>query len=71
MKTIYKIFASASAALALVSCSGFLTESSQDEIRPKNVSDYKELIAGEIYDKMNESSANAWLDIMTDDCGEQ
>lgn len=70
MKTIYKIFASASAALALVSCSGFLTESSQDEIRPKNVSDYKELIAGEIYDKMNESSANAWLDIMTDDCGE-
>ena len=71
MKTIYKVFACASAALALASCSDFLKESSQDQIRPKNVSDYKELIAGEIYYKMNESSPqNAWLDAMTDDCEE-
>ena len=71
MKTIYKVFACASAALALASCSDFLKESSQDQIRPKNASDYKELIAGEIYYKMNESSPqNAWLDAMTDDCEE-
>lgn len=71
MKTIYKVFACASAALALASCSDFLKESSQDQIRPKNASDYKELIAGEIYYKMNEySPQNAWLDAMTDDCEE-
>ena len=71
MKTIYKVFACASAALALSSCSDFLKESSQDQIRPKNASDYKELIAGEIYYKMNEySPQNAWLDAMTDDCEE-
>ena len=71
MKTIYKVFACASAALALASCSDFLKESSQDQIRPKNASDYKELIAGEIYYKMNEySPQNAWLDAMTADCEE-
>ena len=71
MKTIYKVFACASAALALASCSDFLKESSQDQIRPKSATDYKELIAGEIYYKMNEySPQNAWLDAMTDDCEE-
>ena len=71
MKTIYKVFACASAALALASCSEFLKESSQDQIRPKNASDYKELIAGEIYYKMNEySPQNAWLDAMMEGCEE-
>lgn len=70
MKTIYRIYSIAAAALVLASCSGFLKESSQDEIKPKSVNDYKELIAGEIYNTVNESSYHTWLDIMTDDCEE-
>ena len=63
-KTIYTI----AAALALTACSGFLEEYSQDEIRPKKVSDYSELINGEIYKKTNEGANHAsWLDVMTDD----
>lgn len=71
MKTTHKILTIITLSLAFTSCSDFLSEVSQDEIRPKKASDYKELIAGEIYENMNESSSvNAWLDIMTDDCEE-
>ena len=53
------------------SCSNFLEEKSQDEIKPQNVKDYKELIAGEIYSKTNlETNLHTYLDIMTDDCEE-
>lgn len=49
MKTIYGFNIIAASVLMLCSCSDFLKESSQDEIKPKSVNDYKELIAGEIY----------------------
>ena len=61
---IYPIFA---VLLTLTGCSGFLEEYSQDEIRPRKVSDYSELINGEIYNKQNSTNYAAWLDIMTDD----
>ncbi|MCF0176505.1 MAG: RagB/SusD family nutrient uptake outer membrane protein [Bacteroidales bacterium] len=64
-KTI--IFFLSAASLFMVSCSDFLTESSQDEIRPNKASDYKELIAGEVYQDNNYSSYHTWLDAMTDD----
>lgn len=70
MKTIYGFNIIAASVLMLCSCSDFLKESSQDEIKPKSVNDYKELIAGEIYQTVNESSYHTWLDIMTDDCEE-
>jgi hypothetical protein len=62
-KTIFTI----AAALAITACSGFLEEYSQDEIRPRKVSDYSELINGEIYNKQNNTNYANWLDIMTDD----
>lgn len=66
MKKIYLTLLAAASLLA-ASCSGFLEEYSQDEIRPKKVSDYSELINGEIYDKQNNVNHAAWLDAMTDD----
>lgn len=60
----------ASAVIALSSCSKFLEEASQDEIKPTSANDYKELIAGEIYYTMNDTPVNTYLDIMTDDCKE-
>lgn len=62
-KIIYTIIA----ALALTACSGFLEEYSQDEIRPRKVSDFSELINGEIYSNQNNTNYANWLDIMTDD----
>ncbi len=70
MKTIYRFNIIAALALMLCSCSDFLKESSQDEIKPKSANDYKELIAGEVYQTVNEASYHTWLDIMTDDCEE-
>ncbi len=70
MKTIYRFNIIATLALSLCSCSDFLKESSQDEIKPKSASDYRELIAGEVYQTVNEASYHTWLDIMTDDCEE-
>lgn len=70
MKTIYRFTSVVALICVLASCNGFLKESSQDEIRPNNVSDYKELIAGEIYSKVNNQRIHDYLDIMTDDCEE-
>ncbi|MCM1178306.1 MAG: RagB/SusD family nutrient uptake outer membrane protein [Clostridium sp.] len=68
MKKIYIYMAMASVSAGLCSCGKFLEESSQDEIRPTSANDYKELIAGEIYSKANNTLPHPYLDIMTDDC---
>lgn len=70
MKKISLLIAAISLSAAMTSCSDFLTESSQDEIKPNNVSDYSELINGEIYNKFNNQAVHTYLDIMTDDCTE-
>lgn len=62
-KTLYIIFA----ALAFSACTGFLEEYSQDEVRPRKVSDYSELINGEVYAKQNNTNYGVWLDLLTDD----
>jgi hypothetical protein len=50
----------------IFSCSKFLEQSSQDLIRPTNVSHYKELLQGESYFKY--FYTNGWfVDVMTDD----
>ena len=56
--------------LGAVSCTDFLKETSQDEIKPTSANDYKELITGEIYNETNNTAVNTYLDIMTDDCEE-
>lgn len=48
------------------SCEKFLEEVSQDEIVPKTVSDYSELLLGEAYIRDN-TSINPYLELMTDD----
>lgn len=62
--------AALAAVLTALSCSGFLEETSQDEIKPSSANDYRELITGEIYNKTNGTSLHTYLDIMTDDCEE-
>ncbi len=58
----------AAVSAGLSSCGKFLEESSQDEIRPTSASDYRELIAGEIYAKTNDDMPHEYLDVLTDDC---
>ncbi len=58
----------AAVSAGLSSCGKFLEESSQDEIRPTSASDYRELIAGEIYAKANDDMPHEYLDVLTDDC---
>ncbi|MDR0544740.1 MAG: RagB/SusD family nutrient uptake outer membrane protein, partial [Odoribacteraceae bacterium] len=53
-------------------CNKFLEESSQNELRPNNINDLKQLIVGEAYPLSWESASMppnflAYLDLMTDD----
>ncbi|MDR0766460.1 MAG: RagB/SusD family nutrient uptake outer membrane protein, partial [Odoribacteraceae bacterium] len=53
-------------------CDSFLEESSQNELRPNNVNDLKQLIVGEAYPLSWENAAMppnfvSYLDLMTDD----
>lgn len=68
MKNIYIHIIIAAISAALCSCTNFLEESSQDEIRPTSANDYKELITGEVYSNINKQMPHPYLDIMTDDC---
>lgn len=68
MKKIYIYLMAAAVSAGLSSCGKFLEESSQDEIRPTSASDYRELIAGEIYAKANDDMPHEYLDVLTDDC---
>lgn len=67
---ILKAFPAVMALAVTASCSNFLEETSQDEIKPQSANDYRELIAGEIYNKTNTTAIHTYLDIMTDDCEE-
>jgi tetratricopeptide (TPR) repeat protein len=49
----------------LFSCGDFLEEISQDQIVPKTVKDYKEILFGEAYPSTG--AVHDWLDLMTDD----
>lgn len=69
MKKIYYLIIIVAA--SLVSCGDFLDESSQDKIIAKTTRDYSEMIYGECYHSINNTSGiNSYLDIMTDDCKE-
>ncbi len=52
--------------LLLGACSKFLEESSQDEIIPKTVNDYSELLFGEAYLR-DYKTVHEYLELMTDD----
>lgn len=70
-RLLFKSVAVLAVPFLFASCSDFLKEASQDEIRPQSVSDYRELITGEIYSKLNNTdNLHTYLDIMTDDCEE-
>ena len=68
MKTalIKILFGSALAAVSLSSCKGFLEEYSPDEVVPKNVREYSELLFGESYFR-GEKLPFEFLELMTDD----
>lgn len=69
-KNIFNIIAGIQAILLVISCNGFLAETSQDKFVPKTVSDYREFIAGEGFDIASAKPLSEFLEVMTDDVDE-
>lgn len=59
------IFTSLFGALLLCACDSFLSESSQDEVKPSSASDYQQILLGEAYPLTD--SPLGFLDMLTDD----
>lgn len=66
MRNSLKYIIAAGLLLLVSSCGKFLEETSQDQIVPKAVSDYSELLLGEGYIR-NSKSVHTYLELMTDD----
>ncbi len=66
MKQMKKLVLLTFIALSLFSCNDFLEEESQDQVRLKSTTSYKEFLFGEIYLGHNVPK-DYYLDIMTDD----
>lgn len=66
MNNIFKFIIAIGLLVVATSCEKFLEEVSQDQIVPKTVYDYSELLLGEGYIR-NSQSIHTYLELMTDD----